>query len=189
MPSRKGLNKFQKAAHKPGDRRVTRTQVTELIALSSSADAEERLTAARLLCPCHVRGRVEAAWEAIFRLMEDEDRRVRYAAWHTLEDGGLPASDEDLTKLARLFEAETDAGVLVMAEMVAGKALRDRRDQNDARRVLAANRFDGVGKCDFCAERGPVRRDLDTMIPTAGLPRPALVCARCAPASLAVSGR
>ena len=38
-------NRYQKAAFKPGERRVSRAQVDELLALSKSDDAEDRLTA------------------------------------------------------------------------------------------------------------------------------------------------
>ena len=40
------------------------------------------------------------------------------------------------------------------------------------------------GKCDFCGAREvAVEYDLETMIPTETLPRPALICRRCAGAA------
>ena len=38
--------------------------------LSRSDDSEDRLTAAKYLCPCHVRRRIEAVWQALYRLHE-----------------------------------------------------------------------------------------------------------------------
>ena len=38
-----GRNSYQKAAHRAGERRITRDQADELLALSRSDDAEDRL--------------------------------------------------------------------------------------------------------------------------------------------------
>ena len=51
MPKTLGRNKHQKAAHRPGEVKVSRAQVGELLELSCSADADERLTAAKFMCP------------------------------------------------------------------------------------------------------------------------------------------
>src|SRR2546430_11031445 len=85
-----GMNKHQKAARKPGEVKVSREEVTELLELSCSSEPEDRLHAAKYLCPCHVQARIPAVWTALFRMMTDDDRRVRYQAWHALEDGGCP---------------------------------------------------------------------------------------------------
>ena len=87
---RKGLNRHQKAVFNPGEQRVRGEEIERLIELAYSEDPAERLDAAQNLCPCHVRKRVEAVWQALYRLMLDPDVRVRRAAWHTLEDGGCP---------------------------------------------------------------------------------------------------
>ncbi len=173
-----GRNSYQKAAHKAGERRITRGQADELLALSRSDDAEDRLVAARLLCPCHVRGRTEDMWEAIVALMSDDDPRIRSAAWHTLEDGGVPAGDGVLERLEALLARETDAGVLRLAKEIIGPVLgeRERLQLRHMRRPAPEMR----GKCDFCGERDVVVwTDLETRIPTGGLSRPALVCRSC----------
>ena len=63
---RKGLNRHQKAAFRGGEHRVQGEEVRRLIEMAYSGDPVERLHAADNLnlCPCHVRKRVEAAWEA-----------------------------------------------------------------------------------------------------------------------------
>ena len=172
-------NRHQKAAHRPGEKRVSRAQVDELLALAKSDLAEERLVAAKFLCPCHVRGRNEEIWQAVLTLMTDADRRVRFAAWHTLEDGGVPNEAGVLEMLEARLGEESDPGVIGMAQFAIGPLLaeRDRRDLSLMRRPATQMR----GKCDFCGERGVVvERDFETMIPTADLPRPALICQRCA---------
>jgi hypothetical protein len=176
-------NRHQKAAYRPGERRVSRAQVRELLELARSDDAEERLVAAKFLCPCHVRGRDEQIWEAVLTLMGDDDRRVRFAAWHTLEDGGVPKEPGVLEMLEARLAQESDPGVLGMARFAIGPLLaqRDRRDLDLMRRPATQMR----GKCDFCGERDVVvRTDLETRIPTGGLSRAALICRRCdAPAA------
>lgn len=171
-------NRYQKAAYRPGERRVSRAQAAELVELARSADAEERLVAAKFLCPCHVRGRNEEIWETVLTLMADDDRRVRFAAWHTLEDGGVPNEAGVLEMLEARLDRESDPGVVGIARLAIGPLLaeRDRRDLGLMRRPATQMR----GKCDFCSERGlAVERDFETMIPTADLPRPALICERC----------
>jgi hypothetical protein len=172
-------NRHQKAAFRPGDARVSRAELAELLALSRSDDADERLTAATFLCPCHVRGRTEPIWQAVLNLMADADPRVRFAAWHTLEDGGVPGEEGVLERLEAALDGEADPKVRGMAELVIGPLLaeRDRRELGRMRRMDIGRR----GKCDFCGMRDViVREDFETRIPTAGLSRAALICRSCA---------
>jgi hypothetical protein len=172
------MNKHQKAAHRLGERRVGREQLEELLEQAESTDPEERLEAAQFLCPCHVRRRVEAVWEALYRLLEDPDPRVRRAAWHTLEDGGTPEDPALDAIVERALQNETDATVRRFVEHVAGPR---RERERVVMAAMARPRPMERGRCDFCGEPNvPVERDLETMIPTDGLPRPALICARCA---------
>src|SRR5687768_1773297 len=90
MKKTKGLNKYQKAACRPGEARIGAEELGELLEDSRSPDAEKRRTAAEFMCPCHVRRRVDEVWAALYRMLEDDDVLVRRAAWHTLEDGGRP---------------------------------------------------------------------------------------------------
>ncbi len=178
-----GRNSYQKAAHRAGERRVTRAQADELLALAKSERAEDRLVAAQFLCPCHVRGRTEDTWNAIVALMADADPRIRGAAWHTLEDGGVPSGQGVLESLEARLARETDPGVRRLAKEIIGPVLgeRDRLALRHMRRPETAAR----GKCDFCGDRDvAVRTDLETLIPTGGLSRPALICRACdAPAA------
>lgn len=173
-----GMNKHQKKAHKVGEQRLGRDEIPALLERSRSPEPEERLVAAQYLCPCHLRRRVEAAWEALYRMLEDPDVRVRRAAWHTLEDGGRPEDPLLDAILDRVLRNETDPQVRAFARKVAGP----RQDKELLLAKLAARPAPRQrGRCDFCGEPDVfVDRDLDTMIPTADLPRPALVCERCA---------
>src|SRR5438445_5690185 len=127
LPMRKaaGMNRHQKAAHRVGERRVGREEIAELLEQAASHDPDERLAAAQYLCPCHVRRRIAAVWEALYRLLEDADVRVRRAAWHTLEDGGRPDDPALDAILERALRTETDRTVLGFARHVAGPR-RDR---------------------------------------------------------------
>jgi hypothetical protein len=182
MAKTAGRNKHQKAAHRPGERKVNREQVAELLELSCSSAPDDRLVAAQLLCPCHVRTHIPGVWEAVYRMMSDTDRRVRYAAWHTLEDGGLPQDPDVFTNLEHLLQQEADPKVRKFAEYILADEIR-RRNRQEIERLHALGRpvQRQRGKCDFCSERNVfVERDFDTMIPAGDLPRPALICDRCA---------
>jgi len=176
-----GMNKHQKAARKPGEVKVSREEIGELLELSCSSEPEDRLHAAKYLCPCHVQARIPEAWAALFRMMADEDPRVRHQAWHALEDGGLPNEPEAMARLEQLYAKETDEKVRKFAWVLIGKAVRERQahemvHQNLSTRPAPKQR----GKCDFCGESNvPVTRDLNTPIPTSNLPRAAWICESC----------
>ena len=178
-----GMNRHQRAAHKVGELRVSREQIPELLTLSNSSDAEDRLIAAQYLCPCHVRGRIPEVWDALYRMMEDTDQRVRLRAWHTLQDGGLPPDPAGIDLLERLFKKETDPKVRNFAWGILSKELTAREKREQARQNLTSRSAHRQrGRCDFCGERDVfVERDLETMIPADGQQRAAWVCERCAP--------
>lgn len=173
-----GMNRHQKAVYKVGERRAGREQIAELLEKSASDDPGERCEAAENLCPCHVRRRVAAVWEALYRLLEDPDVRVRRAAWHTLEDGGRPDDPALDAILDRALKGETDRRVRNLMHHIVGP----RRDREihvlRAQGMLAPRQR---GKCDFCGAGSVfVERDLSTLIPTDDLPRAALICEHCA---------
>ena len=115
-----GLNKHQKAAHKEGENRTGAVEIEHLLELSRSDDPIERQEAAKNLCPCHVRTRIEEVWDALYRMMEDPEAKVRWAAWHTLEDGGYPENDARMDAiLSRAIEGEADKAVRGFVEMLA----------------------------------------------------------------------
>lgn len=182
MHKKKGMNKHQKAIYKPGERHTSGEEIGELLVLSQSEDVEDRLCAAEHLCPCHVRTRIPAVWEALFRMMEDTDNRVRHQAWHTIEDGGKPSTPEAIATLERICARETDPKVRRFAEFALDKALGPRRARELAElRTAHLRDIKPRGKCDFCgATNVPVGRDFETMIPNGDLPRVALICDPCA---------
>jgi hypothetical protein len=177
MPRVKHLNRHQKRAFKPGEARVSGEEIWRLVELSKSSDPQDRLEAANNLCPCHVRRRIDEVWDALYRMMEDLDVRVRRAAYHTLEDGGKP----DDPKLEAIFEKawskETDKQVTTFLKMFTqGRGGREKVEMKAAMVSKYADR----GKCDFCGESNqPVRTDFDTEIPEGGSRRLALVCESC----------
>jgi len=175
-------NRHQKAAFRPGERRVNRAQVAELLTLATSGDADERLVAAKFLCPCHVRGRTEVIWQAVLQLMADADPRVRFAAWHTLEDGGVPGERGVLERLEAVLAGEADPKVRGIAATAIGPLVAERERGELVR--MRRPEFLRRGKCDFCGARdAPVREDFETRIPTDGFPRAALICRSCAAAA------
>jgi hypothetical protein len=181
MRKTKGMNKHQKAVYKLGEREISSEQVADMLELSQSADAEDRLVAAQNLCPCHVKKYIPEVWDALHRMMKDTDRRVRQAAWHTLEDGGLPDSTEEITRLEQFYLAEPDAKVKLFAGKILSPAIVD-RDKREMAQLYAAARPPARkrGRCDFCGlENTNVDFEFNTHIPLEVGHRPTLMCDRC----------
>ena len=172
-----GLNKYQKRAFRIGEARVNGESIGRLIDLSRSPNPVDRETAARFLCPCHVRRRRQDVWDALYRMLEDPDRRVRKAAWHTLEDGGRPDDPALDSIFERAAQEDSEKGIRLQA----GAYLKARRGSADA--ALQADAEAGYrirGKCDFCGESDlPVRRDYGNPLSFGGEARPALLCEAC----------
>ena len=173
----KGKNKHQKAVLRPGEPRVGKEQIAELLEMSHSDDSKDRLLAAEFLCPCHVRKRIDEVWTALYRMLEDSDLKVRRAAWHTLDDGGRPADPILEEIFDRALENETDRLIRERAEQYT----ESRRKKVAAEERLAVySDFSEVGKCDFCGGSNlKVKKDLETLIPVNGEQRLALICEGC----------
>ena len=181
MQKKKSAQAHRKSAHRLGEEQVGREQIAELLELSHSEDPEDRHEAASHLCPCHVRTRIPAVWDALFRLMDDPVPRVRQQAWHTIEDGGKPADEEGLQRLEAIYARETEPKIRKFAEATFRKIGHDPL-QREKFKVFAAGLRPPKrrGKCDFCGEDKFVELDTTTMIPTGDLPRAALICEACA---------
>ena len=176
------LNRHQKLARRPGEHRVGSEQIAELLAFSLSDDAAERLEAAENLCPCHVRTRIDEVWDALYRLMQDGDVRVRKAAWHTLEDGGYPKDDPRMDAiLEHALEHETDNKVRRFVEMYTkGDREREAFLFKVKNQTLGMTDYHLQGKCDFCGESDrKVKKDFHNPLSFDGESRPALICEAC----------
>jgi hypothetical protein len=173
----KHLNRHQKRAFKPGEQRVRGDEIWRYVELSESMDSDDRLEAAKNLCPCHVRRRIDEVWDALYRMMEDPVVEVRRAAYHTLEDGGKLDDPELQVIFERAWETETDKQVLrFLKDFNPGRHAREKVEM----KVATISKYADRGKCDFCGESNlAVRTDFDTEIPEGGLRRLALVCEDC----------
>ena len=173
----KGINKYQKAARRPGERRVRGEEIDQFLELSRSDEPREREIAANNLCPCHVRRRIDAVWQALYRMLEDSDVRVRRAAWHTLEDGGCPDDPALDAIFERVSRNETDRQIRGFIKLVGAP-----RREREAMAIKLAGRspFIQRGKCDFCASLNVrVISEYDTSIPIDHGTRAALICESC----------
>ncbi|MDE2999207.1 MAG: HEAT repeat domain-containing protein [Gemmatimonadota bacterium] len=173
-----GQNKYQKRAFRIGEARINGGNIGKLIGLSRSNDPKDRETAARFLCPCHIRRRREDVWQALYRMLEDPDLRVRKAAWHTLEDGGRPDDPALGVIFERAVEKDTDKGIRrqAAAYLKARGAPAESALQADARTGRR-----GRGKCDFCGSTDVfVKTDFGIEIPDGDQMRFGLACECCA---------
>ena len=92
MPKKSAKNQYKKRKMKKGEPRLKGNELITYLTMANSKDPKDRLEAMENLCPCRLRKRVDAAWNAIYKGLQDSDLRVRKAAWHTLEEnhGGQP---------------------------------------------------------------------------------------------------
>ncbi len=181
MRKTRGMNKHQKAARKPGEEKVSRAEIDDLLTMSCSVEVDDRLTAAKYLCPCHIQARIPAVWEAVFRMMEDPEPKVRFAAWHTWEDGGLPSDPTALAQMEAIYAREQNPKVRRFAHGILGATLAERQQQELARMHQATKPVGQRGKCDFCGESDVlVMQDLSTTLTSNGALRAAWICPQCA---------
>ena len=92
MAKRPGKNGFRRI--RAGERRIRWSEVQHYLKLADSKDPKERLEAMQNLCPCHVRKRIDVVWNALYRGLQDNNLKVRQAAWHTLEENHGVRSDD-----------------------------------------------------------------------------------------------
>lgn len=175
------MNKWEKKRIKGREEKVTGEVIWRLVDLSKSPDVKDRLEAANNLCPCHVRRRIDEVWDALYRMLEDEDAGVRRAAFHTLFDGGN-LDDPGLGPIfARMLKTETHPKLRkqLEAEMDRRKTEADEREMASQQARMAVGDYPEQARCDFCGENAQVRSDYDTQIPEGGHVRPGRICEAC----------
>ncbi len=104
-----------------------RADIADLIALSSSISASERIDAVRAMCPCAVRANLPTVWRRLLELADDPDPRVRRSVLHNLCDGS---------------PAEYRGDVLATLERLSRDS--DEKVRRQARHVLAGYRRTGT---------------------------------------------
>ncbi len=181
---RKGMNRHQKAAFRPGDHRTRRDDVDRYLELAHSDDPVDRFEAASNLCPCHVRRRIDEVWQALFTMMEDPDPSVRGAAWHTLEDGGIPddpAIEPIFRRAVEGLEQEEDRLTRRFVLEFAVPYVKEREVIAFQHASLSSTLYRQRGKCDFCGRSDRlVRTNFDTEIGDHnGQSRLSLICQEC----------
>lgn len=62
----------------------------EIILLTHNEDVDIRHEAVKQLCPCNVQKDIDAFWERVFQMTEDDDARIRQRILHILCDGSPP---------------------------------------------------------------------------------------------------
>ena len=173
----KGMNKYQKKAHRRREDRLRGNEVEYYLSLAYSSNPDDRVEAMDNLCPCHVRKSIDKVWVALYKGLVDTDLRVRKAAWHTLEDGGNPNDPRLQPLLERITKEETDPKLRQRAlDLIA--ATRKVEEQKKALMAQKAHTF--RGRCDWCgASNVRVSYDHETEFETNGIKRFALVCEAC----------
>ena len=182
MAKKTAKNKYQKRQQRPGENRLRGDKIDLYLSMAYSDDPEDRIAAMENLCPCHVRRRIDAVWEALYRGLQDPDIKVRKTAWHTLDDGGRPNDPQLQPVLEKIAKKETDPKLRQRAIDLIQAA----RQVEEKHRELVSQKADYFrGKCDWCGEANVnVTYDYETEFEGAdGQKRFAVMCARCASAS------
>ena len=80
----RGMNKYQKKAHRRREDRLRGNEVEYYLELAYSSNPDDRVEAMDNLCPCHVRKRIDAVWVALYKGMVDpESARPQSSMAHT----------------------------------------------------------------------------------------------------------
>ena len=183
MARKRAKNKYQKRQQRRGEDRLRGDKIDLYLSMAYSDEPEDRIAAMDNLCPCHVRRRIDAVWEALYRGLQDADINVRRAAWHTLDDGGRPNDPQLQPILEKIAKRETDSKLRQRAIDL----IQSARQIEDRHQELVAQGADYFhGKCDWCgATDRKVTYDYETEFEsTSGQKRFALMCSDCAGASL-----
>ena len=179
MARKTAKNKFQKRQQRRGEDRLRGDKIDLYLSMAYSDDPEDRVAAMDNLCPCHVRRRIDAVWEALYRGLQDSDINVRRAAWHTLDDGGRPNDPQLQPILEKVAKKETDPKLRQRAIDL----IQSVKQVEDKHGELVGQRADYFrGKCDWCGEANvQVTYDYETEFEGAGgQKRFALMCPDCA---------
>ena len=172
------MNAHQKKAHKIGENRIRQDEIPYYLKLAKSDNPSDRLEAAANLCPCHVRKPIPEVQQALYRLMEDPDPKVRDRAFHTLEDGGIPNDPQMEEILGRALQSKTDRKA-IRGHVPEYVQAHDHKERTKLA-IAAQSEYNQTGKCDFCGETNiKVKTDFDTEIPGGDHMRFALVCESC----------
>ena len=182
MARKRAKNKYQKRAQRGGEDRLRGDKIDFYLSMAYSADPEDRIAAMDNLCPCHVRRRIDAVWEALYRGLQDPHIKVRRAAWHTLDDGGRPNDPQLQPILEKIAKKETDPKLRQRALDL----IQSAKQVEEKHRELVAQKADYFrGRCDWCGAAGvKVTYDYETELEGAdGQKRFALMCPDCADGS------
>jgi hypothetical protein len=155
MPRKPIKNGLQRRQFGRGERRLRGHELTSYLARANSEDSKERLEAMKNLCPCHVRKRVDAAWNALYRGLQDIDLKVRQAAWHTLEEnhGGRPNGPKLYPLMVAISKTEENPKLRQKAKSIVRKAQSQKQNIEDKKHDLLGKRSNYFqGKCDWCGD-------------------------------------
>ena len=155
MPRKPIKNGLQRRQFGRGERRLRGNELTSYLAMANSEDPKERLEAMKNLCPCHVRKRVDAAWDALYSGLQDIDLKVRQAAWHTLEEnhGGRPNDPKRYPLMVEISKTEVNPKLRQNAKSIVRNAQSQKQNIEDKKHDLLGKRSNYFqGKCDWCGD-------------------------------------
>ena len=79
----RGMNKYQKKAHRRGEDRLRGNEVEYYLSLAYSSNPDDRVEAMDNLCPCHVRKSIDKVWVALYKGLVSRPSRPQSRVAHT----------------------------------------------------------------------------------------------------------
>lgn len=99
--------------------------ISVIIALTKHEDPRIRVRALREMCPCRVWEDIDAFWDRIFEMAQEEtDTGVRKQVLHTLCDGSPAHREHDVINAVEAFNRDPDRDTRRIAHKVIGSYSR-----------------------------------------------------------------
>ena len=102
-------------------KKVAETQdIDEIIELTKDTDPSVRARAVRTICPCKVLDKIDAFWDRVFEMIDDEDETVRENVLHVLCDGSPDYLEDRIITAVQHFNRDSSKYIKRRAHKVLG---------------------------------------------------------------------
>jgi HEAT repeat protein len=102
----------------PEAMRTPRSEIPRWLALTRSADRDDRRKAVQALCPCETKVHAPLVWQRMLEMADDPDARVRRSIMHVLCDGSPAAYEREIVRVLESRYHDPDERVRKAARKV-----------------------------------------------------------------------
>lgn len=102
-------------------RKVDETlDIDEIIEFTKDPSPQVRARAVKTICPCRVLDKIDAFWNRVLEMTEDEDETVRENVLHVLCDGSPDYLEDQVIKAVQGFNRDSSKYIKRRAHKVLG---------------------------------------------------------------------